>query len=163
MEKRDLSAAAALMFAAVILVGVFISYAGGDNGGDGGAELGDERISVTVNGTEFTATLYDNEAAESLLSMLREQPMELNMAELNSSGKYCCLETDLPASDIRPGTIHAGDISLYRGNCLMIFYADHANTGMHSYTQIGRIDDLSGLAEALGDGTASVVLAPIAV
>lgn len=60
MEKRDLSAAAALMFAAVILVGVFISYAGGDNGGDGGAELGDERISVTVNGTEFTATLYDN-------------------------------------------------------------------------------------------------------
>ena len=93
--------------------------------------------------------------------MLREQPMSLDMEELNGNEKYCYLETDFPVSGHRPGTIYAGNISQYQDNCLVIFYADHANTGAYRYTQIGRIDDTSGLAEALGDGTAAVTLAPL--
>ena len=65
--------------------------------------------------------------------------------------KVGALGTSLPAED-RQITAQAGDIVLYNGNQIVLFYG--ANSW--SYTKLGRIDDLSGWEEALGGGDITV-------
>ncbi len=61
------------------------------------------------------------------------------------------LGMELPADDTQT-TTQAGDIVLYQGNQIDDFYG--SNTW--SYTRIGRIDDLNGWSEALGNGNVDV-------
>ena len=49
-------------------------------------------------------------------------------------------------------TASSGDIVLYNGNNIVIFYGSNS----WSYTKLGRIDDLTGWREALGDGDITV-------
>ena len=42
---------------------------------------------------------------------------------------------------------------LYSGDCVVLFYG---TAGGYSYTRIGKIADVSGLAAALGTGSVSV-------
>ena len=49
-------------------------------------------------------------------------------------------------------TTQAGDIVLYQGNQIVLFYGSNS----WSYTRLGRIDDLSGWEEALGSGDVTV-------
>lgn len=55
------------------------------------------------------------------------------------------LGTNLPTSNVQT-TTHAGDIVLYQGNQIVIFYGSNS----WSYTRLGKIDDLSGWEDALG-------------
>lgn len=57
------------------------------------------------------------------------------------------------APDVVPGPV-AGDIMLYSGNCIVLFYGP---AGGYSYTRIGRLQSAAGLAAALGSGTVTVV------
>lgn len=50
-------------------------------------------------------------------------------------------------------TTEAGDIVLYNGNQIVMFYGSNS----WSYTKIGRIDDLSGWKDALGNGSVTAV------
>lgn len=59
----------------------------------------------------------------------------------------------LPASDAQT-TTQSGDIVLYQGNQVVLFYGSNS----WSYTRLGRIDDLTGWAEALGSGDILVTL-----
>lgn len=65
--------------------------------------------------------------------------------------KNCSLGTNLSADDSRI-TTHTGDVALYNGNQIVVFYGSNA----WSYTRIGKIDDLSGWEDALGDGDVTV-------
>lgn len=109
------------------------------------------KITVTVGGKTFTATLADNETAEAFKALL---PLTLDMTELNGNEKYSYLSRSLPTNASNPGTIHAGDIMLYGSNCVVLFY-ETFNTS-YSYTRIGQIDDSSGLADAVGSGNVTV-------
>lgn len=93
----------------------------------------------------FTATLEDNSSAESFYALL---PITLDMNELNGNEKYNYLDTTLPVNNIRPGTIHAGDIMLYGNNCIVVFYETFKTS--YSYSPIGHINDIRQLKEALG-------------
>ena len=109
-------------------------------------------LTVTVNGTAFTATLEDTEAARAFAARL---PLTVSMEELNGNEKFAYLDEALPTAATRPGTIHAGDIMLFGSDCLVLFYETFSSG--YRYTPIGRLDDASGLAEALGCGSAQVV------
>lgn len=111
-------------------------------------------ITITVNGTSFSAKLEDTEAARELAARL---PLELRMSELNGNEKYVYLDEPLPTATERPGTIHAGDLMLFGDDCLVLFYESFRSG--YSYTRVGRLDDPSGLAEAAGAGAAVVILA----
>ena len=108
-------------------------------------------IKITVNGRTFTAALQDSETAKALKALL---PLTLDMSELNGNEKYYYLPDDLPADQIRPSRINAGDIMLYGNSCLVIFYESFSTS--YSYTPIGKIDDPAGLASALGTGSVRV-------
>lgn len=109
------------------------------------------QLKITVGTTSFTATLADNATAAAFKSRL---PLTLNMSELNGNEKYYYLPESLPAAASNPGTIQAGDLMLYGSDCLVLFYETFRTS--YSYTRIGRIDNPSGLAAALGGGSVSV-------
>ena len=108
-------------------------------------------INVVIGTKTFTATLADSETGNAFAQLL---PMTVTMNELNGNEKYHYLNSSLPTDSYQPGTIQAGDLMLYGNNCVVLFYETFSSS--YSYTRIGKIDDPSGLAEALGTGNVSV-------
>jgi len=126
------------------------------NGGvDAGATPEAEQMRITVGSAVFLATLEDNPTAQAFKGLL---PLTLNMTDVNGNEKYYQFADSLPANASNPGTIHAGDVMLYGSNGLVLFYETFSTS--YSYTRIGRIDDASGLAAALGTGNVTVTFAP---
>lgn len=156
---------ASAVAAIVILAAVCVSYAvlspytddpvdedGGRNDGQGDDGMTDSVI-LSVGDTDFIVELTGNETSDALLRML---PMTLAMSDLNGNEKYHYLGTSLPTDPCRPGTIEAGDVMLFGDDCLVVFYGTFDTH--YSYTRIGHIQDVSGLTDALGDGTVAVTL-----
>ena len=109
------------------------------------------KIKITVNSQTFTATLLDNNLAKAFKEML---PMTIKMTELNSNEKYYDLPNNLPTNSSNPGTIKNGDLMLYGSKTLVLFYKTFSTS--YSYTKLGSIDDVTGLASALGSGNVTV-------
>ena len=117
-------------------------------------ETMDRKMIVEIGGNHFTATLEDNKAADTLAEMMQEDPVTVQMSDYGGFEKVGDLGTELPTSN-RQTTTQAGDIVLYQGNQIVIFYGSNS----WSYTRLGRIDDLTGWETALGDGDATVTFA----
>ena len=81
--------------------------------------------------------------------------MELTLNEYGSFEKVGALPQSLPKDDERI-TTEPGDIMLYLGNQITIFYG----TNTWSYTRLGRIDNVTQaeLKEILGSGNVTVTL-----
>ena len=108
-------------------------------------------INVIIGGASFTATVDDTETGRAFYSLL---PLALNMNELNGNEKYYYLDSSLPTSSYRPGTINAGDIMLYGSSCVVLFYETFSSG--YSYTRIGAVDNPEGLSQVLGNGNVTV-------
>ena len=111
----------------------------------------EDKLRITIGSKTFKATLEDNPTVAKLKALL---PLTLNMTELNGNEKYHHLSTRLPTDAISPGTIQNGDLMLYGNNSLVLFYKTFDTS--YSYTRLGRIDDPSRLAAAVGAGEVSV-------
>jgi hypothetical protein len=109
------------------------------------------KIKITVNSQTIMATLLDNNSAKAFKEML---PMTVEMTELNRNEKYVRFPENLPTNATNPGTIRSGDLMVYGSNTIVLFYDDF-NTS-YSYTRLGKIDDPTGLRNALGTGNVTV-------
>ena len=119
--------------------------------GEGNEEDSEMQMNVQIGSHIFTATLEKNAAADGLSEMMKQGPVTIQMSDYSGFEKVGPLGTSLPASN-RQTTTHAGDIVLYQGNQIVIFYGSNS----WSYTRLGRIDDLTGWEEALGSGDVTV-------
>ncbi len=108
-------------------------------------------MNVQVGDVMFSATLEENEAVSALVEMMWESPVVIQMSDYSGFEKVGPLGTSLPSSN-RQSTTQAGDIVLYNGNQIVIFYGSNS----WSYTRLGHIDDLTGWEEALGSGDVTV-------
>ena len=108
-------------------------------------------MNVKIGTSTFTATLYDNAAAAAFKALL---PMTVHMVELNGNEKYIDLSRSLPTNAANPGTIQNGDLMLYGSSTLVLFYKTFSTS--YSYTRLGRINDTTGLASAVGSGKVAV-------
>lgn len=109
-------------------------------------------MNVQVGDVVFSATLEENEAVSALVEMMREGPVVIQMSDYSGFEKVGPLGTSLPASNSQT-TTQAGDIVLYNGNQIVIFYGSNS----WSYTRLGHIDDLTGWEDALGSGDVMVI------
>lgn len=109
------------------------------------------QIKITIGKATFTATLNNTATATAFKALL---PLTITMQELNGNEKFFYFPSTLPTHAAAGGDIEPGDLMLYGNNCLVIFYE-----GLHTtyrYTRLGRIHQVSGLAAALGNGTATL-------
>lgn len=110
-----------------------------------------EKMTLQIGDSAFTATLESNASVDALVGMMSDAPVTIQMSDYSGFEKVGSLGTSLPADDSRT-TTHAGDIVLYNGNQIVIFYGSNS----WSYTRLGKIDDLSGWEDALGSGDVTV-------
>lgn len=111
----------------------------------------EKKMTLHIGNNSFTATLENNAAVDAFVEMMRNAPVSISMSDYSGFEKVGSLGTSLPADD-RQTTTHAGDIVLYNGNQIVIFYGSNS----WSYTRLGTIDDLSGWEDALGSGDVKV-------
>ena len=112
----------------------------------------ESRMWMTVGERRFAITLADTKAARAFAAML---PLTLDMEELNGNEKKKELPNALPTDTHRPGTIHNGDLLLWGSRTVVIFYLTFDSS--YAYTRLGRVDDPTGLAQALGRRDVRVV------
>lgn len=111
----------------------------------------ENNMKLTINGNEYAAVLAETAAAKELRTLL---PITMTMQELNGNEKHGDLPASLPQDIYQPGTIHTGDILLWGEDTLVLFYQDFPTP--YSYTEIGHLDDPTGLAAAIGAGNIQV-------
>lgn len=114
------------------------------------------KINVTIGGTTMTATLVDNSATCELVSMLSQTPVIIEMDDYGGFEKVGALPKSLPTSNSLI-TTEPGDIMLYQGRNMVIFYGSNS----WGYTRLGKIDGATPetLRNFLGNGSVSVKLA----
>ena len=126
-------------------------YAGNTTADSDTGDISEMKMIVNVNGTEFKATLENNSAVETLVSMIESNPLELDLRDYGGFEKVGSLGFSLPSSN-RQITTRSGDIVLYQGNQIVMFYGSNS----WSYTKLAEVDDLTGWEDALGSGSVTV-------
>ena len=110
------------------------------------------KMNVQVGTYTFTATLEDNDAVRELTEMMQAGPVTIDMSDYSGFEKVGSLGRSLTTSNSQTTTA-AGDIVLYNGNNIVMFYGSNS----WSYTRIGKIDDLTDWVEDLGCGDITAV------
>lgn len=107
------------------------------------------KVLLTVGGNTMTATLADNDATRELKELLDKEAITIRMSDYGGFEKVGALPQSLPTSNTQI-TTEPGDIMLYQGNNMVIFYG----TNSWSYTRLGKIDgaSVSDLKQFLGNG-----------
>lgn len=126
-----------------------------DNQSENEEETGEQtemKMNVQVGDYTFTATLENNTAVDELVEMMKEGPITISMSDYSGFEKVGSLGRSLTTSNSQT-TTDAGDIVLYNGNNIVMFYGSNS----WSYTRIGKIDDLTDWTKALGSGSITSV------
>ena len=113
------------------------------------------KVRLKVGENTMTATLTDNEATRELAKLLEQGDMTIRMSEYGGCEKVGALPQSFPTSNTQITTV-PGDIMLYQGNQMVIFYGSNS----WSYTRLGKIDGAtaSNIRQFLGNGDITLTL-----
>ena len=113
------------------------------------------KINITIDNRTMVATLKDNAATRSLIDKLSAGAITIAMTNYGGFEKVGALPWKLPNSDTQI-TTKPGDIMLYTGNSIVIFYG----TNTWSYTPLGVLEttDSAEISNFVGTGTKQVVI-----
>lgn len=115
----------------------------------------ENKIRLIVGDKSMTATLVDNTASAELMALLQRGDITINMSDYGGFEKVGVLPQSFTTSNSQI-TTEPGDIMLYQGNNMVIFYGSNS----WSYTPLGKIDNASSveIREFLGNGNITLVL-----
>ena len=113
------------------------------------------KVTLTVEGNSMTATLVDNEATRELKELLEKGPITIQMSDYGGFEKVGSLPQSFTISNSQI-TTDPGDIMLYQGSNMVIFYGSNS----WSYTRLGKIDGATAdnLRQFLGSSDISLTL-----
>ena len=117
---------------------------------------GEIALRLAINDTEVTVEWEDNESVRALFDLCAEQPLVIEMSMYGGFEQVGSVGQSLPRSDSQT-TTQAGDIVLYSGDQIVIFYGSNS----WAYTRLGRItdQDAAGMAALLGNGNVTIRIA----
>ena len=112
-------------------------------------------IKIKVNNIIIEVKLEDNEATKGLVERLKDGDISVNANDYGGFEKVGDLGFSLPRNDTSI-TTSAGDIVLYQGNQISLFY----NSNSWSYTKLGKVQNITSkeLKNILGTGDVTLVI-----
>ncbi|MBQ3743661.1 MAG: hypothetical protein II858_07385 [Bacteroidales bacterium] len=121
------------------------------------AETMPDKIKISVSGKTLPVKIENNDATKALVAALSTASITYEAQDYGGFEKVGNLGRTLPTSNAQI-TTQAGDVILYSGNQLVLFYGSNS----WSYTRIGRIeygtfDELKSFLKA-GQGNITVTL-----
>ena len=146
----------------LLLISIFIaSSACALNTANANADKGetsDMKILIQITSDSgshtLTATLVNNSSATAFYNLLKKGPITIKMSDYSNFEKYGPIGTSLPRNDTQITTT-AGDIILYQGNHITIYY----DTNSWNFTRLGKVDGVTQaeLKRILGKGDVTAV------
>ena len=112
-------------------------------------------MKLLIGQAEVAVQWEGNESVAALRELVEDEPLTIAMSMYGGFEQVGSIGTSLPRSDVQTVT-EAGDIVLYAGNQIVIFYGSNS----WAYTRLGRITDLTlqELTEQLGNGDISITV-----
>ena len=110
-------------------------------------------LMLSIDGTPVTVLWEDNETVSELLTVVQNGAIEVSVSRYGGFEQVGSLPQSFSRSDVQM-TTQPGDIVLYSGNQLVIFFGSNS----WSYTRLGHIEGLStGELTALLDKDTAVI------
>ena len=115
----------------------------------------EETMVIVINGETISVEWEDNETASALKSLVSEEPISIQMSMYGGFEQVGNLGKSLPRND-KQITTEAGDIVLYSGNQIVMFYGSNS----WSYTRLGKVTEKtqSELEDLLGNGDVTITI-----
>lgn len=112
-------------------------------------------LKLTIGDTPVEVAWEENESVEALRELVKGQPLTIKMSMYSTFEQVGSLGTSLPRNDVQT-TTQAGDIVLYSGNQIVIFYGSNS----WAYTRLGSITDKTAdeMKALLGNGDVAITI-----
>ena len=112
-------------------------------------------LRLYINDVEVAVDWEDNESVSVLRELVSPEPLTVQMSMYGGFEQVGPLGKSLPRNDSQTTTA-AGDIVLYSGNQIVIFYGSNS----WAYTRLGHITDRddAGMAALLGNGNVTITI-----
>lgn len=102
------------------------------------AEEDNRMASLSVNNTPIPVLWEENKSVEELFSLLGNEAITLHTERYGGFEQVGSLPQSITSDDVQMTTT-TGDIVLYNGNSIVLFYGSNS----WAYTKLGRIDGMS--------------------
>jgi len=115
----------------------------------------EETMHLFIGNTEVSVAWEDNESVGALIDLVKTEPLVIDMSMYGGFEQVGSLGTSLPRND-KQTTTEAGDIVLYSGNQIVVFYGSNS----WAYTRLGRITSKTAaeMADLLGNGNVKITI-----
>ena len=111
-------------------------------------------MQMRINDTPVAVQWEENESVSALMDLVRENPLTVEMSMYGGFEQVGPIGASLPRND-KQTTTSAGDIVLYSGNQIVIFYGSNS----WSYTRLGHVElSASEMSDLLSHGDVTITL-----
>ena len=122
---------------------------------DNEPEQESDTMVMAINGKKVSVEWEDNESVEALMDLVSKEPLSIRMSMYGGFEQVGSIGTSLPRNDVQT-TTEAGDIVLYSGNQIVVFYGSIS----WAYTRLGKVTDITKaeMTELLGNGDVTITI-----
>ena len=120
----------------------------------GGVSM-EKSLHMSIGDTEVSVAWESNESVDTLINMVAVEPLVIKMSKYGGFEQVGPLGRNLPRNDEQT-TTGPGDIVLYSGNQIVIFYGSNSWT----YTRLGKITDKTAaeMTDLLGSDSITITI-----
>ena len=116
----------------------------------------EKQLTMKIGDTPVAVQWEENASVDALKTLVQDSPLTIQMSMYGGFEQVGSIGTTLPRSDVRI-TTNAGDIVLYSGNQMVVFYG--SNTW--AYTKLGHVSDKTAqeMTALLSNGNVTITIA----